>query len=185
MHIFTLCCAHFSWKLHVKVVFIFSSKTSVLVWYSLKQAENEPKTTPVSDLRLSHCENDRFQKRAYLACFQASWIQPVYKFGHGYLESKPGILKKLSLAGLAKLSRLRCSWIRFGLASADFRELRVHNRPVYTAANSQLIPQSSMKHLRLARLAQLSGVSCLNFLTKTSASWVWIWEVQQDWTAAL
>jgi hypothetical protein len=65
--------ARFSWKLSVKVVFIFSSKTSVLVWYSLKQAENDPNTTHVSDLRLSLCENDRFQKLAYSACFQAEY----------------------------------------------------------------------------------------------------------------
>jgi hypothetical protein len=55
----------------VKVVFIFSSKTSILVWCGLKQAENGPKTTHVSDLRLSLCENHRFQKRSYSACFQA------------------------------------------------------------------------------------------------------------------
>ncbi len=73
MHIFTLCYARISWKLSVKVVFILSSKTSVLVWYSLKQAENEPKTTHVSDLRLSLSENDHFQKRAYSACFQAEY----------------------------------------------------------------------------------------------------------------
>jgi hypothetical protein len=42
-----------------------------LVWCGLKQAKNEPKTTHVSDPRLSLGENDRFQKRAYLACFQA------------------------------------------------------------------------------------------------------------------
>jgi hypothetical protein len=33
---------------------------------------------------------------------------------------KAGVLKKLSLACLAKLSRLRYSWLRFGLASADY-----------------------------------------------------------------
>jgi hypothetical protein len=71
MHIFAFCYARFSWKLSVKVVFIFSSKTSILVWCGLKQAENEPKTTHVSDPRLSLCENDRFKKRAYSACFQA------------------------------------------------------------------------------------------------------------------
>ncbi len=71
MHIFDLWYARFSWKLSVKVVFIFSSKTSILVWCGLKQAENEPKTTHVSDPRLSLCKNDRFQKRAYSACFQA------------------------------------------------------------------------------------------------------------------
>jgi len=71
MHIFALCYARFSWKLSVKVVFIFSSKTSILVWCGLKQAENEPKTTHVSDPGLSLREYDRFQKPSYSACFQA------------------------------------------------------------------------------------------------------------------
>ncbi len=71
VHFYSLLC--FSWKLSVKVVLIFSSKTSVLVWYSLKQAENEPKTTHVSDLRLSLYENHCFQKRVFLACFQAEY----------------------------------------------------------------------------------------------------------------
>jgi hypothetical protein len=31
------------------------------------------------------------------------------------------------------LSRLKYSCLRFGLASADYRGLRVHNRAVYTA----------------------------------------------------
>ncbi len=62
-----------------------------------------------------------------------------------------GVLKKFSLAGLAKRSWLRYSWLRVGLASADYHGLRVH----YTigqcidSANSQLIPQISMKHLGL------------------------------------
>jgi hypothetical protein len=43
----------------------------VLVWCGLIQAENEPKMTNVSDPRLSLCENDRFQKPSYSACFQA------------------------------------------------------------------------------------------------------------------
>ena len=55
----------------MKVVFIFSSKTSILVWCGLKQAENEPKTTHVSDPGLSLREYDRFQKPSYSACFQA------------------------------------------------------------------------------------------------------------------
>jgi hypothetical protein len=44
-----------------------------------------------------------------------------------------GILKKLSLASLAKLSRLSYSWLTFGLASAGYRELGVYDEPVYTA----------------------------------------------------
>ncbi len=70
MHIFTLCYARFSWKLSVKVVFILSSKTSVLVWYSLKQAENKPKTTHVSDLRLSLCEMIIFRKERIQLVFK-------------------------------------------------------------------------------------------------------------------
>jgi hypothetical protein len=55
-------------------------------------------------------------------------ISPLWSF-----SSKAGVFKKLSLAGLAKLSRLRYSWIRFGLASACYSGLRVHDRPVYSA----------------------------------------------------
>ena len=63
--------ARFSWKQAVGVVFIFSSKTSVLVWCGLKQAETEPKTSYVSDPRVSLDENIRFQKWAFSAGFQA------------------------------------------------------------------------------------------------------------------
>ncbi len=45
-------------------------------------------------------------------------------------NAEAGVLKKLSLAGLAKLSSLRYS---FGLASAGYHRLGVHDRPVYTA----------------------------------------------------
>jgi hypothetical protein len=62
--------AHFCWKQSEGVVFIFSSKTSVLPWFGLKQAENELKTTHVSDQRLSLGQNARFQKWAFSACFQ-------------------------------------------------------------------------------------------------------------------
>jgi hypothetical protein len=48
-------------------------------------------------------------------------------------DTEAGILKKFSLVGLAKLSRLRYSRLRFGLASAGYRGLGVHDRPVYTA----------------------------------------------------
>ncbi len=36
---------------------------------------------------------------------------------------RAGVLKKLSLAGLAQLSQLRYSWLKFGLASAGYRGL--------------------------------------------------------------
>ncbi len=67
-----------------------------------------------------------------------------------------------------ELSRLRYSWLRFGLASASYIGLGLHDRPVYCTqpANSQLIPQSMMKYLGLARLAYLSGVSWLIFWLK-------------------
>jgi len=57
----------------VEVVFIFSSKTSVLVWCGLKQAENQLKTTCVSEQGLSLDENPRIQKRAFSAGFQAEY----------------------------------------------------------------------------------------------------------------
>ncbi len=60
--------------------------------------------------------------------------------------TRGGSLKKLSLASLAKLSQLIYSWLRFGMASAGYCGLGVHDRLVYTA------------------------VSWHNFLTKTHAS---------------
>ncbi len=44
------------------------------------------------------------------------------------MEAEAGVLKKLSLAGIAKLSRLR-----FGLVSAGYNGLGVHDRLVYIA----------------------------------------------------
>ncbi len=49
-------------------------------------------------------------------------------------DCRGGSLKILSLAGLAKLSRLRYNWLRFGLASAGYRGLGVHDRLAYTAS---------------------------------------------------
>ncbi len=43
-----------------------------------------------------------------------------------YWYPEAGVLKKLSLAGLAKQRRLRNSWLRFGFASADYRGLGVY-----------------------------------------------------------
>ncbi len=70
MHICVLWLASFHWKLPARVVFIFSFKTSVLVWCGLKQGYNELKTTNVSDPRLSLVENAHFQKWAFSACFK-------------------------------------------------------------------------------------------------------------------
>ncbi len=66
--------------------------------------------------------------------------------------TQAGVLKKLSLASLGELSRLRHSWLRFGLASAGYRALGVHDRQCTQPANSQLIPQSMMKYGGLACL---------------------------------
>ncbi len=49
------------------------------------------------------------------------------------VSTEAGVLKKLSLAGLAKQSRLRYSSLRFGLASAGYSGLGVHDRLVYKA----------------------------------------------------
>ncbi len=72
------------------------------------------------------------------------WKQPdiPVEVDTGRLETRrreAGVLKKLSLAGLAKLSRLRYSWLRSGLASADYPGLRAHNRLVQGWAKLVLI----------------------------------------------
>jgi hypothetical protein len=64
-----------------------------------------------------------------------------------------GVLKKLSLAGIAKLSRLRFSCLRFVWPQPAVVD-SVSTISRYTqSANSQLIPQSLMKYLGLVRLA--------------------------------
>jgi hypothetical protein len=69
--------------------------------------------------------------------------------------SEVEVLKKLSLAGLAKLSLLRYSCLGFCKASAGYRGLGIHNMPMYSTLpdNSQLIPQSMMKYPGLPCLA--------------------------------
>ncbi len=76
------------------------------------------------------------------SCCMAGRISPKGIESYGYRSTKytamyrpklcpntdAGVLKKLSLAGLAKLIRLRYSWIRYGLDAAGYRELGVHNR---------------------------------------------------------
>ncbi len=67
--------------------------------------------------------------------------------------TEAGVLKKLSLAGLAKLSRLRYSWLRFGRP----QQAIVDSEPTIgwctQPANTQLISRNMMKYLGLARLA--------------------------------
>ncbi len=64
-----------------------------------------------------------------------------------------GVLKKLSLAGLAMLSQLRYSWLRFGLASAGYRGLGVHDWPVYTAG---LLTADSTEQYKIPVVSPLS-----------------------------
>jgi hypothetical protein len=68
--IYVINQARFRWKQSAGVVFIFSSKTRVLVWCGIKQAENGPKTSYVSDPRLSLGENVRFQKYHFQLVFK-------------------------------------------------------------------------------------------------------------------
>jgi hypothetical protein len=88
---------------------------------------------------------------------------------HLFSESTEAVvLKKLSWTGLAKLSWLRYSWIMFGLASAGY-ESTMAGVPI-RLTHSWFHRELHIKYLGLASLAELSGVSWLNFLTKTPAS---------------
>ncbi len=69
------------------------------------------------------------------------------------LQLEEGVLKKLSLTGLAKLSQLRYSWLRFGLASAGYCGLGVHNRPVYKAGE---LTADSTEHDEIPGVGPLS-----------------------------
>jgi hypothetical protein len=70
-------------------------------------------------------------------CGKANTKEPILlsatPWNAGRKCTETGVLKKLILARLAKLSQLRYSWLRFGLASAGYRGLWAHDRPVYTA----------------------------------------------------
>ena len=57
--------ARFHQKQSVEVVFSLHSKTQVLVWCGLKQAENVRNMTRVSEQRVSLAEYLRIQKRAF------------------------------------------------------------------------------------------------------------------------
>jgi hypothetical protein len=69
-----------------------------------------------------------------------------YSKSRGYPEGR--VLKKLSIAGLAKLSRLGMVWPQPAIVDSESMIDRCAQ-----PANSQLIPQSMMKYLGLARLA--------------------------------
>ncbi len=52
-------------------------------------------------------------------------------------RTEAGVLKKLSLAGIAKLSRLKYNWLRFVWPQPTFGDSRAHNRLVYTADSTE------------------------------------------------
>ncbi len=106
--------ACFQWKHSGRVVFIFSSKTSILVWCGLKQAETEPKTSYVSDPRVSLDENVRFQKWAFSACFQAE-NDPFINSGTGRVvpEFIDPVFTKTSPKRSFSLNRKRAFWLVF------------------------------------------------------------------------
>jgi hypothetical protein len=60
-----------------------------------------------------------------------------------------GVLKKLSLAGIAKLSRLT-KLTKVCLASADYHGLRAHNRLVYRADSIEQYETPGVSQLSLA-----------------------------------
>ncbi len=78
-------------------------------------------------------------------------------------RSEGGVLKKLSLAGIAKLSRLKYRWLRFAWHQPTIMDSELTIGWCTQPANPQLIPQSSMKHLGLSHLAELSGISLSKF----------------------
>jgi hypothetical protein len=81
------------------------------------------------------------------------------------VTTKAEVLKKLSLAGLAKLSRPRYSLLRFGLASAGYRGRCTQ------PANSQLIPQSTLYNHHPEDI--LLG----NWKSKNVSQYLWIQKV--------
>jgi hypothetical protein len=99
----------------VEVVFIFSSKMRVLVWCGLKLAENEGKTTHVSDQHLSLGEYVRFQKWAFSACFQAE-NDPFINSGTG--EGEQSTDKGKQYRVLTKINS-----VTSGQAGGVFRQL--------------------------------------------------------------
>ena len=111
----------------MKVVFIFSSKMSILVWCGQKQAENEPKTTHVSDPGLSLREYDRFQKPSYSACFQAEndlyinsgtvpeFIEPVLG-AKMIVFAKISPIRSFSIQSVPRDAGFSLFWMRSNLA---------------------------------------------------------------------
>ncbi len=118
---------------------------------------NPPVLLSTSSCTLCFERNSWEQKRFIYKLLTRHGCLPVwlvaawYSSGSGHgptwtSRREMGVLKKLSLAGIAKLSRLKYRWLRF-----------VWPKPTIgwctQPANSQLILQSSMKYLGLAGLA--------------------------------
>ncbi len=92
----------------------------------------------------------RQRTRLCVCGFRNTDLEARGGWGRPNIRAKAGVLKKLSLDGLAKLSQLRYSWLRFGLTSAGYHGLGVNERTwsqrkAGEPANTQLISQSMMK----------------------------------------
>jgi len=110
--------------------FIYEKRErTVPTWWRQYQSVRQGSSRVVSCSEAACCSGPGAGCKIHLEHLEQ---QPA-KEGKDSTDSEAGVFKKLSLAGLAKLSQLRYSWLRFGLASADYRGLRVHNRLVYTA----------------------------------------------------
>ncbi len=81
-----------------------------------------------------------------------------------------GVLKKLSLAGIAKQSQLKYNWLRFVWPQPTIVDSELTIGLCTQPANSQLIPQSRSETPGVSPLSLAERVRCLNFLTKTPAS---------------
>jgi hypothetical protein len=105
---------------------------------------------PIAPSYMSPNQGGRARQNFSLGWLGAAWYSSgeVDTYRLEVAVGRREFLKKLSLAGIAKLSRLKYSWLRF-----------VWPQPTFVDAEltigwcTQLIPQSSMKHLGLARSA--------------------------------
>jgi hypothetical protein len=86
------------------------------------------------------------------------------KYTSGSIHSRGGSFKEIELSRLSKISCLRYSWLRFGLTSAGYHELGVHDRLVYTAGYLTADSTDQYETPGVILLSS-SGVSCLNFFS--------------------
>jgi hypothetical protein len=107
----------------------------------------------VRSIKAGGVDQKRFIDRllARHGCLPVWLVAAWYSSGSGHgptwtSRTEVGVLKKLSVAGIAKLSRLKYRWLRFVWPEPTIGWC---TQPV----NSQLILQSSMKYLGFSRLS--------------------------------